>query len=190
VKIIFLYLSSVTVAIFLGVNGCQHSTMKESAMPYRIDRLLSIAVQIQALSPEARQRKLEQIAGKGAIDQDCYHLCRLLFVPKGTALFRAPRLGIPQYINESHAKAWPDDPFAIVDGIPFQIVTGYTLAGRPESPIAYLTYCIDSCKWNPYIYQIPDLAQKQAALQKLIDAPPISGHLSPEEGHFLQAQIR
>lgn len=127
---------------------------------------LSLAIELQGLGRDRALMHLSSWA-KGPHAARVIPLCRMLFVPKDGRTFRAPALGAPGSLPRSDGGEWPLEPIAIVDGVPFLITIGYTLAGLPESGNQYLDYCESSCAWNPVRYSIKSDAQLAAAFEKL-----------------------
>jgi hypothetical protein len=117
-------------------------------------------------------------------------LCRLLFQARPGSQFRRPGLGEPTFIGGTRYADWPLEPIELVDGVPFLIVRGYTLAGEPESGLAYLEYCITSCDWSGVRLEPKRRAEKVAALAKLKASPKWKRPLTKDEDDFLSSQFR
>jgi hypothetical protein len=152
---------------------------------YRCDPYLNIAEQLQRLGEEKGIATLAALAG-GSESEQIIILCRMLFVAKPGGRFRRPELGVPNTFGSTEMADWPLEPIEVVDGVPFLITTGYSIAGSPEHARGYLNYCRSSCNWNPYKYGSKTAQEKSIALQKLIEKHKLVGF----DREFLANQIR
>jgi hypothetical protein len=48
---------------------------------------------------------------------------------------------------------WPLEPIALYSNSPFHFGGGYILGGCAETPLQYLEYCIQCCKWSERRYR-------------------------------------
>ena len=123
-------------------------------------------------------------------------LCRMLFKPKAQAVMRPPRLGSVRFLDDSTTgnvpgpSEWPLEPIAIVDGVPFLIVRGYMLLGRPESAHEYFPDCEANGEWSDVRYHVVTMKQKRDALSKLMKSPKWHSALSEWARVFLSEQIQ
>lgn len=114
-------------------------------------KYLELATALQKLGQAQAISKLRELA-RQPDGGKVIPLCRMLFDAKPDGEFRAPTLGKPAALPRADGKAWPREPIAIVNGIPFLVTAGYALAGKPESATDYLDYCIATCDWNKRKY--------------------------------------
>ena len=148
---------------------------------YRVDPYIRVAVKLQAMGKKEGSALLLRMAHFGREEprqrrEATLVLARMLFVPKQGIEFRRLLLGAPGFIALSPAqrewpaiiKNWPLEPIALVDGIPFLIVTGYNLSGEPEDPESYVRYCMENCDWNDYRFKTKSKEEKQKAVEKLL----------------------
>lgn len=163
--------------------------MKDNKSKYKVSTLLNSIISIQAMEPDLAKAYLKSMALKSTTEVHFYCLCRLLFTKSGSSWLRAPLLGNPDYLNGTDEVDWPLTPVELIEGIPFLVVKGYALKGTPESPAAYLDYCIEHGKWNRFRFKQPTGEEKQLALIKLISSKKLTGKLSKEEQQFLQNQL-
>lgn len=157
---------------------------------FQADPYIAAAARLQALGKEAAFQRMGDFALRNSKNyfakghfygraEAIFVLCRMLFVARPGKPFRGPMLGAP---TEDEEQA-PLAPIHLIDGVPFFTVQ-YTLAGSPERPSAYLLYCITQCDWSSDRFAPKSMAEKQAALAKLLaDRPYLKGR---EE---LKAQI-
>jgi hypothetical protein len=68
-----------------------------------------------------------------------------------------------------------------VDGVPFCAVQHYWGGGLPETPTAYLEYCLKNCEWRKDRYSPKTVEEKKQALAKLISTRRESKPLTDEE---------
>lgn len=117
-------------------------------------------------------------------------LCRMLFAAKPKNQFRAPSLGQPSFAGCADAKDWPLEPIEIIDGVPFVVVWGYSLAGLPESERQYLAYCLEECDWGTAEFKPKTAEEKKKALAKLLASPKWKEPLPDFYKDFLSAQVK
>jgi beta-lactamase regulating signal transducer with metallopeptidase domain len=151
---------------------------------YRSAAYMNVASQLLAL-PENRRVEVLKDWSKRYNDQ-CIVLCRMLFEAKEGGQFRRPGLGAPSFVDSPDAQAWPLEPIALVDNVPFVIVHGYLLGGQPEPASNYLEYCLKNCKWRERDYSKSDQGTLTGAFKKLMDQ---FDDLSPTSREFLANQI-
>ena len=129
------------------------------------------------------------MARDGASDTRVIVLCRMLFTQSPSSGFRPPRLGGASFLGDTQSQDWPLEPIDVVDGVPFLITRGYTLAGVPESDARYLAYCETDCHWSNFRYTTKTELQKREALSKLLSSPKWRRRLNEDEQSFLAGQI-
>ena len=112
----------------------------------------------------------------------------MLFTPH-TSASQWPSLGAPVLVGPSDCADWPQEPIAVVDGVPFLITLDYNLAGLPESSEAYLKRCVAHCDWNSVRYRQLTSEQMHAALAKLVASAKWKRPLKLAEIKILSAQI-
>ena len=149
------FLSAVT-ATFWCVGVCRSDDSKTTEVgvadllklpdedDYKVDPYLRAAQSLQAMGEEKACKLLADLAVKQTRSETrTVTLCRMLFKAKSGGAFRRPLLGGPCFLaGGADANDWPLEPITIVDGVPFRVVRGYTLAGRAESSASYLVYCL------------------------------------------------
>lgn len=123
------------------------------------DQLILTAELLQKRGKERAVKDLR--AGAAHHPLKVIMLCRMLFTQKPNSTFRRPFLGAPIFIAASDTGNWPLEPIAIVDGVPFDVTTGYVLAGRPESARSYVEYCATNCDWSQYRYSAKSKEKKR-----------------------------
>jgi hypothetical protein len=144
-----------------------------------------VAVILQELGKEKTNRVLKEISESEdeRHDDKIFILCRMLYKAKKEESFRRPQCGGPLFFapKPSGLDAWPLEPIELIDGVPFQIVDGYVLAGKGESPGHYLKYCIENCDWNDEKFKPKTQEEKRKALEKLVSTPRGKKPLTEEE---------
>jgi hypothetical protein len=150
------------------------------------DSCIGAAAELQALGKDKACARLRELARHKDEDERerVFVLCRMLFVAKPGLEFRRPLIGFPHFIGGG--EDWPLEPIALVDGVPFYLVYGYSLAGYPEPAPQYVEYCIAECDWSPTRFVAKTAAEKRAALIKLFS----QNSFSQDEKRFLAAQIQ
>lgn len=80
-------------------------------------------------------------------EQRVFLVLRLLFVQKYGKIGMPPLLIGASDVVVSHLNSsWPLFPIAVVNQIPFLLVSGYTLGGFPQNPLDHLDYCLQFCQ--------------------------------------------
>lgn len=125
---------------------------------------MQMANRLLMLPPDDRTELLKKWAPKH--NGPMFALCRMLFEKEGG--FRRPGLGAPIFINGENIEQWPMEPITFVDDVPFVIVLGYRLAGRPELASKYLNYCLENCEWTNRDYSQHDLTTIANSFKKLV----------------------
>lgn len=169
---------------------------------YKVDRYLRAAIELQALGKDLACDVLltftkqygdskDLTDGKLAIQgREIVALCRMLFAKRPNSEFRRASIGGAVFLAGTDYEDWPLEPIDIVNGVPFSVVSGYSLAGQAEPAYNYISYCLENCDWNPYQFDLKSEAQKQEALSKLLASPKWKQELTPSEQGFFSAQIR
>ena len=154
---------------------------------YQVDSFIREAVDLQALGQTAALEKLQAMARGETADQ-VFILCRMLFTNRPGSDFRGPGLGQADFPDATFKSDWPLEPIALVDGVPFLLVQGYTVNGVSESGAEYLDYCEAHCVWSDYKYTVKTKHEEQTALSTLLASPKWGG--PPHFGRgFLADQI-
>ena len=125
---------------------------------------MQMANRLLMLPPDDRKELLKKWAPKH--NGPTFVLCRMLFEKDGG--FRRPGLGAPLFMDEGKIGQWPLEPITLVDNVPFVIVLGYRLAGRPELASKYLDYCLENCGWTDRNYSKHDLTTIANSFKKLV----------------------
>jgi fermentation-respiration switch protein FrsA (DUF1100 family) len=138
---------------------------------YRADPYIKAAAALQAVGKDRAAVILAELARKAREDKveelKVVILCRMLFRAKPGGTFRPAAVGKPIPDGPADRRPWPLEPIEVVDGVPFKVVSGYTLTGEWEHAANYLAYCLRECEWNPEPYRPKSAAEKRAALAKL-----------------------
>jgi hypothetical protein len=138
---------------------------------YRCDPYIECAAKFQALGKERALPVLRQLAkSTGRRDHRVILLCRMLFSNRPDKPLSRPALGAGGF-PRGDSSSWPDEPLAIVDGVPFLIVFGYSLGGVPEHPSWYLDRCEKDADWSTYRYRPRSMKDKEASLAKFLALP-------------------
>ena len=151
---------------------------------YKVDPYIAAAAKFQAIGKE---KTFEALKKDGGFDSTIV-LARMLFTAKPKKEFRRPMIGEASFLGGSSYEDWPLEPIEIVDGIPFLVVVGYSLSGRPE--VSYLDYCIKECDWGAAEFKPRSMGEKKKALAKLLASPKWKKQLTADEKAFLSAQIK
>ncbi len=184
----------IVLAALLAMSACKESARSTypatfEGADYHSLVYVKEAVRLQELGRDAASLELKKMARTAGQDHLAFVLCRMLFIRRGDAEFRRPRLGGASFLGATDYPDWPLEPIEIVDGIPFLVVTGYMLGGLPELAIDYVDYCLKSCDWNPARYEKPTRSQKREALAWVIASPKWKSPLSPGEREYLSVQL-
>ena len=139
---------------------------------FRVDQYIEVAIVLQKEGKDKAIKMLEEgkMNGQELGEDGLFVLCRMLFVAKKGAEFRRPAIGAPlSFKIEGGMQDWPLEPIALVDGVPFCVVMGYSLGGKAERASYYFKYCcLESCDWSGYQFKTKTLVEKQAALKKVL----------------------
>jgi hypothetical protein len=159
---------------------------------YRVDPYITTTGKLNAVGKDEAVKLLRAAAVKDSMSppDPVIHLCRMLFTPKKGKEFRPPMLGAPHCLGGSDRKDWSRLPIEIVDGVPFLILSGYTLGGAPEATVKYVDYCSKECEWGGTDYPPKSDAEKKAALEKLLASKKWKRPLEKSEREFLASQIK
>jgi len=194
-KYVVIFLFTLTIPLYCGwIDGLKTAhvecSVNEYISAYKSKSTLQDAVSLQAMNRESAVRELRDMAQPEHGNKSCevYVLCRMLFVQSNSLAFREPLLGGPDFIRGSSSD-WPLAPVALVDGVPFIVVKGYTLGGLAESPEQYLDYCLSNCCWSNFRYEREPQEKLQTALDSLLNAAPWSQPLTDWDRRFLSMQI-
>ena len=150
---------------------------------FRSAPYMQVAHLLQQL-PGDRRRKLLTSWTKDYQEQ-LFILCRMLF--ENEEGFRRPGLGGPIFVDGGKIADWPLEPITLIDNVPFVVVRGYVLGGRPESIKSYLGYCFEKCQWSNRDYSKFDQKVLNAALSKLLIDK--KEKLSQNSSEFLAMQV-
>src|SRR5262249_15811381 len=126
-----------------------------------IDWYLQAAAGLQAVGRDEACKRLRALASYERLsallfeeqdreEEKLFVLCRMLFTAKPGGEFRRPATGGAGFCGDTKYEDWPLDPIEVVGGIPFKVARAKgALAGTPERPDGYLSYCIQHCDWSP-----------------------------------------
>lgn len=158
---------------------------------YRADSYIRAAVALQKLGKEGAIKVLKAFLKKNPASTGAMPLCRMLFMAKPGKEFRGAYIGGVSLVGKRRQGAPPlGEIVEIVDGVPFLVIRGLLLAGRPEFGAEYLDYCIASCDWNTVRFQPVSREQKRKALAKFIGSAAWERPLEDEGKAFLESQIK
>ena len=115
-------------------------------------------------------KRWESIEQHEKVNEYICLLCRLVFVSKGPSeSLRAPRLGalggVPYGSMDS--RAWPYLPFAITNGVPLSMTSGYMGSGVAERAGNYLTYCASNGVFRTTPFPVPTASSASNALHQV-----------------------
>jgi hypothetical protein len=164
---------------------------RPDAKGYKADPYIAAAAKLRAAGKDKAVETLRAAAkDRDQPVEQVIVLCRMLFTAKSKKAFERPGLGAPGCLGGTDMKDWPSEPIELVDGVPFLIVVGYTLAGFPEPAEEYLDYCVKACDWGAAEFEPKTAAEKGKALDKLLASPKWKRPLKDWEKEFLAAQIK
>jgi hypothetical protein len=137
---------------------------------YRCADMVRVVNQLRRLGKRDAIRLLKQYIQRSRLEDDdpvkIILICRCLFEnPKG---WNPPRLGEPvPEVAEAAVKKFPAFPIGFSRRVPFLVIGGYRLGGRPENPMVTLRQCetlslIES--------DLPTIGYRTAAQSLLTDA--------------------
>jgi hypothetical protein len=117
---------------------------------YSISHYLDLAVELQKLDPDARQRELFKLARDPKHASEVYPLCRMLFEAKDKGEFREPSIGCNFFIGPAQALDidWPLAPITLFKGVPILVAQGHLFGGTLGKPEDYVSYCLAQCRWR------------------------------------------
>jgi hypothetical protein len=110
----------------------------------------------------------------GYRDQYVTWLCLLLYEPKSRIGLKTPLFGAPNFPFGYDGKGyedpdlWPKFPLAISQGVPFELVEGYTLGGLALPGSYYVTLYQEKGLFRTKSYPIPTHKQAELALKALL----------------------
>lgn len=152
---------------------------------FRASYYLERAVALQALVPEERAARLRTLASDPLRSYEVFPLCRMLFEPRDGGTFRRPSIGGARFLAGTY-QDWPLEPITLSDGVPFLIVSGYLVGGKPESAARYVAYCLANCRWSQRKYTAGSATRVGEALERLLSSKPsLRAHAD-----WLRQQIR
>jgi hypothetical protein len=157
---------------------------------YKIHPYLKAAVELQNMGPGLAIQAMRSLTGNRVNDNKIIVLCRMLFETKIKSEFRRPHIGSAEFLGGTDYSDWPLEPIEIINGIPFLIVRGYSVAGKSELASSYLEYCIASCIWSTLRYELKSDAETRTAVNSLIASSKWKTQLSEEEIEWLFSQIQ
>ena len=166
-----------------------------------IDWYLQTAASLQAVGKDEACKRLRALAAHKRLDalpfeeqnvevMRVFVVCRMLFTARPGGEFPRAAIGGAGFLGGTSYKDWPLDPIEVVDGVPFQVAWGYTLAGTPESPSRYVEYCVENCAWSPTAFRPMTQAEKERALARLLASPKWRRPLTSDEVETLTVQVR
>lgn len=156
---------------------------------FKSEPYLLAAIEMQNLSSEKREAILKELSKpRAGYQEQVIVLCRMLYVANEGTVMRRAGLGGPSVLGGVDYKKLKCDPIEMVDGVPFLVVSGYILGGRPESAGEYLEYCIANCQWTDYRYGKRMGGDYKAAATKLIRNWP--KELGEHDKKFILSQVQ
>jgi len=133
---------------------------------------------VNALQPLGKARAVaamqEYLRVASSLDdpgrEGTFLVARTLFdVPKDPGYFRSMAVGAPTLAPPKDPRSLPRFPIVIVDDIPFNVVSGYMLAGQAEPPESHLAWCRDHAELRAQPLMPP--ATPLDTLEQMIGSP-------------------
>jgi hypothetical protein len=159
-------------SLSVGATARRHAASRPEWFTddFRSSRYLQLASDLQALPPDARIRRLRDLARDPDRSTEIFPLCRMLFQAKGGQAFRRPGLGGPVFVGTSGG--WPLEPIDLFEEVPILVVRGYGLGGLAEPATMYLDHCLKSCRWSDLKYVPRSASVLKAIVESFIAAHP------------------
>lgn len=160
---------------------------------YRVKGVLARCAGLQLM--EARSEdwgvsELMRMAVLGEPDENTIIiLCRLLFRSQDGGAMRRPMRGEPAFLGDTTYTDWPLEPLHLFQGVPFCIVSMYSLAGLPEPPPSYLAHCLRAGVWSTHPYPDVSNLDLKAITHEFIACGPWARPLEASEQRMLFAQV-
>src|SRR6266850_2022649 len=154
--------------------SCHAASLDTSLLPdfrggkYKVGPYITAAAKLQEMGRESACQTLLQAAQTNQHGRQIIVLCRMLFTNRGPSEFRRPQIGGARFIAGTDYPDWPLEPIELVEGYPFLITQGYTVAGVPERADTYVNYCVTNCDWSTFRFHEPTPQQKRDALASIV----------------------
>lgn len=161
--------------------------------PFPCAPILQAAIDLQVRQrrwPDSGPAELMRLAieSEGGHDEHVIALCRLLFESRTQDSLRMAALGLPEFIGDTRVQDWPLAPIHIHNGVPFYIVSGWSVGGFPEPASWYLTYCLQEGVWVDSEYRMPDRSAFRIAANDFVESGPWKCQLDEHQRSFIIRQ--
>jgi len=156
---------------------------------YKVQPYIETAVFLQNKNSSDAIALLKYFAGIYKYENQLHVLCKMLFQKKESKDFRRPLIGAASFFANTDYIDWEKEPIEIIDGVPFLITRGYSLAGKAETALMYIEYCEKNCDWNEFIYTTKTYSEIENALEKILKSSKWKNNLSALEIEFFRNQI-
>jgi len=135
---------------------------------YTIQPYLQVAGDLQELPENDRVGRLAEWSRIKSLDEPVIILCRILIAKSDGTPLRRPRIGAPQFVVNGDFESLLDEPVVFFEGIPFFIVRGYSLGGKPETASEYLKYALTVGRWKFQKFHVVSEEELRAIAEKFI----------------------
>jgi hypothetical protein len=161
--------------------------------PYRIKEVLALCVHLQRLEARSENWGITELMRMAVqqepSDETAVILCRLLFRSRSGEPRRRPARGQPGFFGGTTEADWPFEPVHLFRGVPFYIVSGWCIAGCPESATHYLADCLRNGAWNTERYSEMGDHELRAITNDFVEGGPWKHPLESHEVDFFFSQI-
>lgn len=201
-----------TGSILVAARGTTIDLTTDQLTPetYNPAKILATANKLIALGRKDAEASLLKYAEKpidvhieyGIENRDYYvaWLCLLIYDPKPHSSLPNPGFGdpdfpYPAFNNPEKSVDWPRFPLVLNQGVPFLLVSGYTLGGRGEPSTWYVKRCRADGIFHTTPYPIPSHAEAEKALNDLISSRKwkalswSDSRAQPDKIEFLRSQV-
>ncbi len=162
--------------------------------PYRVKDVLAQCRRLQRLERVMENQGVSELLRLAVLeelgDDTAVVLCRLLFKSGTGEPLRRPMLGEPGFLGGGENKErWPLEPIHFFRGIPFYVVSMYSLGGLAESGSMYLSHCLRNGFWNDEPFPEVGDEDLQEIARDLIRSGPWDEPLPREGKQLILSQV-
>jgi len=152
---------------------------------YRCDRFMCAVNNFRSAGKDGALMALKDYVGDDRWPgyPDAFILCRALFEGK----WYPPVLGEPLPHAQENSKAFPLFPLAIVDDVPFLLITGYRLGGQGDRASRMLNGCQNRALVDHDFHY--DKGKALSAAKRLVDMPEFRVLYEQEEDYRKMKQF-
>ena len=151
-----------------GVADIQDRRANGQTCKYKIQPFLQVAHSLQKMDEQDRSNQLSESAKLDSLGEPTIILCRLLIENSDGTPLRRPLLGAPASIINESSFEHPDGPISYFENVPFFVVHGYALGGRPEHATSYLDNAVRNGRWRQHKFQTVPEAKLNAIAERFI----------------------